>query len=124
MRSMWLCNWLTFGVLAAGASVLAPGKPALSVIVGGLIAMGNFHLLQRSVCQAILRKETARVSSAMGTILLKYYLKIGVTGLVLALLIFHNLVDTFGLLVGLSAVVISLAAWGVHLACKLGKEPV
>lgn len=123
LRSMWLGNWLTFGVLAAGASILAPGKPALSVIVGGLIAMVNFRLLQRSVCRAVLQKKNAGASGALGGILLKYYLKLGVTAAVLGLLIHYRLVELFGLLVGLSAVVVSLTVWGVHLACKLYKEP-
>ena len=123
LRSMWLGNWLTFGVLAAGASVLVPGKPALSVMAGALIAMINFRLLQRSVCRAVLQKERARVSRTLGTILFKYYLKLGVTAAVLGLLIHYRLVELFGLLVGLSAVVLSLMVWGVHLACKLGKEP-
>jgi len=124
LRSLWLGNWLIFGVLAAGASVLAPGKPAVSVIVGGLIALINFRLLQRSVCRAMLRKQASGVSAAVGRILLKYYLKLGVTAVALGFLVHYQLVEFFGLLVGLSAVVIAMTLWGVHRAFKLGKEMV
>lgn len=119
MRGLWWANLVTFGVLSAGAFALADWHSALSVVVGGAIALVNYRLLQRTVCRALLPKEKEGV---MRKVLAKYYLRFLATAVVLFFLVRQGVVEPLGLLVGLSVVVITIFAWGIRQALRLRKE--
>ena len=119
LRTLWWSNLVTFGLLSAGALVLADWRSALSVIVGGLIALINYRLLERTVRKAILPRDKHGV---MARVLVKYYLRFGATALALLILLRQGLVEPLGLLVGLSVVMITIVVWGACQARKLSKE--
>ena len=119
LRTLWWGNLATFAVLSAGALALASWRSALGVVVGGLIALVNYRLLERTVRGAILPRNKHGV---MAKVLVKYYLRFGATALVLLLLVRQGLVEPLGLLVGLSVVVVTIVIWGACQARKLSKE--
>ena len=118
VRGLWWGNLITFAVLSAGALVLFTPYVALSLMVGGVIALINFRLLQASVNRALLLGKRA----AVGTTLLKYYLRFAATALVIFILVRQGLVEPLGLLVGLSVVVITIFVWTLGQALKLAKQ--
>jgi hypothetical protein len=121
IRALWLGSLAAFALLAAGAFALAPAQSALSVVVGGAIALANFRLLQRNI-RRTLRPARAGSRGVVGAALARYYLRFLATAVVIFLLIRQGLVEPLGLLIGLSVVIISIFAWGAWQARKLYKE--
>ncbi|MFH1060772.1 MAG: ATP synthase subunit I [Pseudomonadota bacterium] len=121
LRTLWRGNLVVFAVLLVAALFLAPMKSALSLLVGGLIALINFRLLEITVRRAMLPSQRDGV---LRKVLIKYYLRFAATALVLLILIRQGLVEPLGLLVGLSVVMLSILGWGVAQARKLSKEAV
>lgn len=121
IQSLWLGALVAFGVLTLLAIIFAPWSQVLSVVVGGLIAIANFKLLQRTIL-GVLRPE--KPGSPMANILIKYYLRFIATCVVLFVLIRMEWVEPLGLLVGLSSVIVSVIVWGALQACKTDKEAV
>ncbi|MGD9123884.1 MAG: ATP synthase subunit I [Desulfarculaceae bacterium] len=119
VKNLWWGNLAVFGVLTAGAFILAPWFSALSVAVGGVLALVNFRLLGRTLRRAI---RPGQRHGVMGTVLIKYYLRFAATAVVIWILVRQGLVEPLGLLVGLSVVVISIMIWGACQARKLYKE--
>lgn len=119
LKGLWWANLVTFAVLSAGAFILVNWHSALSVVVGGAIALVNYRLLQRTVCRALLPAEHRKV---MRQVLVRYYLRFAGTAVVLFFLVRQGLVEPLGLLAGLSVVVVTIMGWGVSQAIKLRKE--
>ncbi len=121
LRRLWRGNLAAFAVLTLAALLVAPPQSVVSLLVGGLIALVNFGLLERTVRRALLPRERG---SALRKVLIKYYLRFFATALVLFFLMRQGWVEPLGLLVGLSVVMLSILAWGVGQARKLSKEAV
>lgn len=119
LKSLWLGNLVIFACLAVGAFLMVPWFAALSVVIGGLVALINFKLLQRTVIKAILPRKK---SGTMGVVLFKYYLRFAATAVLLLILMRLGWADPLGLMVGLSVVVLSIFVHGAVQAHKLFKE--
>ncbi len=105
VRTIWLGNLAAFTLLVGGAFILAPWFSAVSVAVGGVVALVNFRLLQRTMIRAFLPPSRQGV---MGIVLFKYYLRFAATAALLWVLVRQGWVEPLGLLVGLSVVVVSI----------------
>jgi hypothetical protein len=103
------CNWLLL-ILAAMVTVLISPIPFyLGVVAGGLIVSINFHLLKRTIQKDIRpEKVMEKGRSLTGRVLIKYYIRFVVSGLLIFLLISNHVVHPLGLLTGLSVVVASV----------------
>lgn len=123
VRNLWLGNLVTFVVLSLGAFILAPLHSAISVAVGGAIALVNFRLLERSISRSLM-PQLVEKKPVLGKALLKYYIRFAATALAIILLVRQGLVEPLGLLVGLSVVVVTIFIWGALHARKLYKEAV
>jgi hypothetical protein len=102
-------NWLLL-VLVALVTVMTTSTPFyLGVLAGGLIVAVNFHLLKRTI-EKDMRPETVMENgrSLMGRVLIKYYIRFAVSGILIFLLISNHMVHPLGLLTGLSVVVASV----------------
>lgn len=76
---------------------------ALGVIAGGLLVTINFHLMCKSVKEALAPPHKTDMSPA----LIKYFLRFGVSIAIISMLIIKNCVHPVGLIIGLSIVVVS-----------------
>lgn len=121
INTLWVGTLISYGALCLAAVIFAPWNQAVSVAVGGLIAIANFKLLQRTIL-GVLKPDHA--GSPMASILIKYYLRFIATCVVLFLLVKFEVVKPLGLLVGLSVIILSVIAAGVVQACKINKEAV
>jgi hypothetical protein len=102
-------NWLLL-VMVAMVTVMTTSTPFyLGVLAGGLIVAVNFHLLKRTIEKDI-RPETVmgKGRSLVGRVLIKYYIRFAVSGILIFLLISNHMVHPLGLLTGLSVVVASV----------------
>ncbi len=96
-------NWILLACLTLGGVTLDTGFAA-GIACGGLLVTINFHLLARTVRNAFV---PCRVVSK-NAVLVKYYIRFAISGVILFILIAGRVVDPFGLIVGLSVVVASI----------------
>ena len=108
------CNWALLALGAVAGPMLLPMDVALGLTLGGLLVTVNFHLLARTLSKGL---TPGRLSSR-NVILAKYYVRFFVSAVIIYFLISRPLVDPVGLLLGLSAVVVSITLATV---CELTK---
>jgi hypothetical protein len=114
------CNWLLL-VLVAMVTVMTTSMSFyMGVVAGGLIVAVNFHLLKRTIEKDI-RPETVmeKGRSLTGRVLIKYYIRFAVSGILIFLLISNHIVHPLGLLTGLSVVVASVFVVTVLVVTRL-----
>ena len=120
-------NWFIFCVVSLLAFINTPLHFALGIFCGGLIVTLNFQALQFTIRRAF--KNSSRVAtqgrSILSGVIIKYYLRFILSGVMLFLLISKNIVDPLGLIAGLSVVVASFfAATALELTRLIIKEAV
>lgn len=103
-RSIEIGNWVVLGVFSIASFLFMPGRFAMGVLVGGLISIVNFRWLSRDL-RIVFLKHADR---AKPFIIVKYYIRFILMGIVLFFVITRTPVDVFGLLLGLSVVVINI----------------
>lgn len=114
-------NW----VLLVSVSLLglfATSPPfARGLIFGGLIVTVNFHLLARTLKRALHPGQLA----SPNVVLVKYYIRFIISGVIIFFLIRQQVVNPIGLFIGLSVVVASITlATMVELKKLIFKEAV
>ncbi len=89
------------------SAVFASANFALGVLSGGLISIFNFYGLRRG-----LKKAFGTVAGgqqlAKAPLMFKYFLRLAATGFALYVLLVKTTADIFGLVLGLSTVVIAI----------------
>jgi len=103
-RNIETGNWVVLGIFLILSFLFLPGRFTLGVLLGGLISIVNFHWLSRDLRGSFL-KHAERAKPFM---MVKYYIRFIVTGIVLFFVITRAPADVFGLLLGLSLVVINV----------------
>ncbi|MDI6791044.1 MAG: ATP synthase subunit I [Thermodesulfobacteriota bacterium] len=98
--SLVLCLILTiFGV------IFVPVNFALGILAGGIIASFNFYWLQTALRKIF---DQQVVFGHKAIYYAKYYLRLGIMGIVLYELIVNKMVHPLGLIIGLSVIVINI----------------
>ena len=92
-------------MLAAGVGhFTAPSDVTLGIVAGGLIVSVNFHLLYRTLKKSLTPPHLA----SPNIVLVKYYIRFIISGLIILFLIAGDYVNPLGMFVGLSVVVASI----------------
>ena len=99
-----IANWIILAVIFIPALIFAPIKFSLGVLLGGFISIVNFHWMARGL-SGIFKNLNSNVK---GPVLVKYYIRLALTAVVLFFIISSNIVNIIGLLIGLSIVVINI----------------
>jgi len=104
-------NWYLFVVSSLLSFINTPHAFAMGILCGGLLVTVNFHLLQRTLNRVLdpLKKSLDK-KSILRTVLVKYYIRFALSGIIIYLLISKDIVDPLGLVAGLSVVVASIMA--------------
>lgn len=113
-------NWIVILILAALSYFFMNNAFTTGVIVGGFMVMANFHLLQHTIRQGFSPDQSKNPGKA--SVIVKYYLRLIAMGVLIYFFISQHWVDPIGLTVGLSTVVISIAALGIVLIRKTYSE--
>lgn len=109
-------NWILFALLTSGGFAFSSPKFALGISVGGVLAIGNFFLMKRNLGRAL---DTRTGGGSRFLYLLKYCLRFAALGSIIALLLIKGWVSPFGMLLGLSIIVIGIVSVGLNEARKL-----
>ena len=115
-------SWLVRGslllsaVLAALLALFISPRFGVSLLAGGLLATANFLWLRRGL-QAALQLMPA---NAPRYAVLRYLLRLAIMAFLLYLLIVRLGADIFGLLLGLSMLVLNIIAFSIYLSTRKG----
>ena len=110
LQRVRIMNGFIFLVLLLAGQIFMSPYFTLGVAVGGLVILVNFYLLSRILKKAFIPERLASPKA----VIVKYYLRLLGTGILLYVLISRKWVDPLGLMAGLSVVVISLTLVGCY----------
>jgi hypothetical protein len=121
-----IANWLVLAVLVVAGFIWRGQEFALGILVGGLVVVINFHLLHQGLKGMLERAAAGSPEEAKGRAraffaarqLLRFFALL----LVIYLLVSSGWVNIFGLLLGLSTVVLTLILAAIIEVLKLKKE--
>ena len=123
-RRLKIANWLVLGGLVVAGFIWRGREFALGILVGGLVAVINFHLLHQALKgmleQAAGSPEEAR-GQAKAFFAARQLLRFFALLFVIYLLVGQGWVNVIGLVVGLSTVVVTLILAAVVEVIKLKK---
>lgn len=105
-KKIELTSWIVFGVFLLLSSVLASANFTLGILAGGLISILNFYGLCQGLRAAFDRMGSGNAGKA--TLILKYLLRLAITGFVLYIVLVKTRANIFGLVIGLAVVVIGI----------------
>ena len=103
-KRLELTNWIVLAVFLSLSAIFLSNRFTLGILLGGLISILNFHWLYHNL-KNVFQSLTERAKSS---IMAKYYLRFILTAVLLFIIITKDLVHVFGLLIGLSIVVINI----------------
>jgi hypothetical protein len=109
-----MLNWLVLLCVSLASYFSMSPFWTTGVLLGGLIAIANFDLLQRTVRGAFSPEGIHQ--GARFSIVGKSFLRLLALGIVLYVLITRGWIDPVGLTVGLSTVLLSIVGLGIGLA--------
>lgn len=115
IKKIELFNWVLLALLTSSSFVFFSREFGFGVLVGGILAIANFYLMKRSLFRAL---DPQRKGKTRFFYLLKYYLRLAALGLIIAWLLIKGWVSPFGMLLGLSIIVLGIALVGFHEARK------
>ena len=97
-------NWLVLAVAVIFSSIFLPNEYVLGILTGGLVSIANFYWLARDLRIAFERFA----HRARPFIVMKFYARLLVTGVVLYVIITKLPVSVIGLVIGLSLVMLNI----------------
>ena len=112
-----MLNWLVLLCFSLASYFSMGPFWTTGVLMGGLIAIVNFTVLQHTVRSAFSPEGIHQ--GARFSIVGKYYLRLLALGVILYVLIAKEWIDPLGLAVGLSTVVLSIVGLGIGLALRI-----
>ena len=105
-KKIELTHWIVLGIFLFLSGVFASVNFTLGILTGGLISILNFYGLCRGLKTAFGQMENGGAGKAAA--MFKYLFRLVATGIVLYLVLAKTAADIFGLLIGLSTVVIGI----------------
>ena len=122
-RDLRRMNWLILLLLAsASCFVMSPAFTA-GIIIGGLMVMVNFHVLQHIIRQVFFPDSSRKKRKR--SVIIMYYIRLAAMGILIYFFLAQKWIDPVGLTVGLSVVVIGIVSIGIQMIRKIfSKETV
>jgi hypothetical protein len=111
-----ILHWVILLILACASALWMSSAFTGGVILGGIIAIANFHVLQHTIRGAF--SPQGNMKGGKFSIIMKYYLRLLALGVIIYVLLKKGFVDPVGLAVGISIIVFSVIGLGINLAFK------
>jgi hypothetical protein len=121
-RHLKIANWSVLAVLVLAGYFWFGREFALGVLVGGLVVVINFHLLHqalRGTLGQLAHHPQEGAGQAKAWFAARQMLRFFALLVIIFLLVSHGWVNIFGLLVGLSTVVLTLMLAALQETIKL-----
>ncbi len=116
LQKMQVISWFCLAVLTIGSVIIVSFEFAWAVLVGGLISLGSFWVSSTGVMRVIhsvvslpaLEDRQAQARQGHKGYLFKFWGRLAIIGVILLVLIKSQAVNIFGLILGLSTVVLAI----------------
>ena len=108
--------WIILLILGSISFFLMPPAFTLGVILGGLVIIANFSLLQHTLTSAF--SPEGVMKNKKKSIIAKYYFRLAILAIIIYILVTKDWVDTVGLTIGFSIVVINIFSIGIRSVLK------
>jgi len=116
LREIQGACWIVLALLTAGAFFVVSASFAWSVLAGGVVSNISFLISQKDIKRFVEsitsfsepEDRKAKAKQGQKGYLLKFWLRIVIIGVVLFLFIKSGVVNIFGLILGLSTVVLAI----------------
>lgn len=118
-RTMKTASWIVLAALTVLGWVWLGRNFAIGILVGGLIAVLNFHVMAHILSATLSRQWASQEEwqtagqQAVSFMTLKYVLRFTILAVIIFFLVKNGWVNIFGLVVGLSTVVLTLIVLGI-----------
>lgn len=124
LQKMQVISGIVLAVMTVASAVLVSLPFAWSVLAGGLVSIASFWVSNKDVMSLVVsvtsiaspEDRKAQAQQGQKGYLLKFWLRIVLIGIVLLFLIKSKTVNIFGLILGLSTVVIAITFIALHVA--------
>jgi len=124
LQKMQVISWTLLAVMTLCSVVLVSPRFAWSVFAGGVVSICSFWVSNKDVLRLIdsvtslssLEDRKAQAQQGQKGYLLKFWIRIVLIGIVLFLLINSKAVNIFGLILGLSTVVLAIIFIALNMA--------
>jgi hypothetical protein len=124
LQRMQVISWICLAVLTLGAAVIVSFEFAAAVLVGGLISICSFWVSQSEVMRVILsvtslsslEDRQAQAKQGQKGYLIKFWGRLAIIGVVLLVIVKSQAVNIFGLILGLSTVVLAVTFISLNVA--------
>ena len=103
-KRLEIANWIILAILFIPSLIFAPMKFSLGVLLGGFISILNFYGMEFGL-RTLFKNPSGNVKRPT---MIKYYIRLALTAVVLYFLIAADTVNVVGLIIGLSVVVINI----------------
>lgn len=116
-KKLGIQNWIILMVLSSISFFFCGSSFTLGVILGGLIIMANFGMLQHTVRSAF--SSQGVMKNKKMAIIAWFYFRLAILGIIIYMLIASRWVNPVGLVIGLSVVVISIISLAIASIWKI-----
>lgn len=103
-KRLEIANWIILAILFIPSFIFLPTKFYLGILLGGFISILNFYGMELGL-RGLFKNPAGNVKRPT---LIKYYIRLALTAVVLYFLIAAETVNVIGLIIGLSVVVINI----------------
>lgn len=123
LRKMQVVSWIYLAVLTVGAWLFVSWTVAWSILAGGGLSILSFWLSQRDltgfieslVARPDRTEGEAKTRFGKSGFLVRFWIRIAIIGVVVALLIRFSSINAFGLILGLSTIVFTVTFTAVEI---------
>ncbi|MEW6218513.1 MAG: ATP synthase subunit I [Thermodesulfobacteriota bacterium] len=115
VRGVLILTWVLLAGLTLGGWLVGSTLVGLSILVGGLVANLSFLLLKRDLERIL----AGPLGAAKLAYFVRYYARLAAIAILLFVLIRQGAVHVYGLLVGLSTVVLAITAASLQAARRV-----
>lgn len=105
-KKVEITSWIVLSIFLLFGGLFASANFTLGILAGGLISILNFYGLCRGLTTAFGQGETGGAGKA--ALIVKYLLRLAITGFILYIILAKTTADIFGLVIGLASVVIGI----------------
>ena len=119
-KKLKVISWGVLFVLTSISYFVMSHTFTVGVVIGGLIALASFHMLQHTIRKGFAPDRVLKTKKSF--IIAKFFLRFGVMGALIYIVISRQWVQPVGLTVGLSIVVISIVIFGLVSIRKVFSE--
>lgn len=103
-KRLEIANWIILAILFIPSFIFLPTKFYLGILLGGFISILNFYGMELGL-RGLFKNPAGNVKRPT---MIKYYIRLALTAVVLYFLIAAETVNVIGLIIGLSVVVINI----------------